>query len=831
MKKRILSFLLLAALLVGFLTGCGDKAENPNNTPGSTSQAKPEAAQTKYAYQAEYTPLELAKHSVQYISSMATSGDQMFLLASCITGTEPVVDEATGEPYTDGNGNAVTMDITESRLFQIDLATKAVRQLDYLQRQPEEGKFGYCYTAGLTSASDGGIWFFDQMYGYHYELPEDFDPEQGSTYDHYVDDGISITCYHYNAQGEAVEIFPLAVEQGTYLSDIRFADDGSIYATDYNAIFRFDTQGQLVGTTSEESGITGINGFVNLKDGIGVAQWTEEGYSVCPLDAQTMTLGEAISMPSDVYDPMPGFGEYEYTYLKNAAVYGFSQGTEPEKLFSWIDCDVDYSNINSYRIMEDGTIYAVESVYDSKEGCNTYNLITLRQVDASTLPEKQILTLACLYLPWNLRTEIISFNKSHQDVRINVADYSEYATEEDYNAGIQKLNTEILSGVVPDIFYVDGSIPLDIYASRGILLDLWTLIDADAELSRDDLMTHFFDTISTNGKLYQITSSFGINTVVGRSDVIGSADSWTLEEMLKVYETLEEGASLMGEMDTREGMFYTILTRNSNRFIDWENSECSFNSQSFIDLLNLINQFPETFDYENYDWNDYSSEGLRMRMRKQLVQSVSLMCFTDVQYYDTMCDNLPNYIGVPTSDGNGSSFSIYGGLAISASCANVDAAWSFVRNRLTEEYQNENNGSFPTNRHAFEAYTENCMLPQYGDPSEYYGVSTAKRTAAALAVTEENADGEGETSEDQEIPRGSYWFDDNEIVNYYHLTQETYDRFMALYERTNAVASDNDSVNKIIEEECGAFFAGQKTAEETARLIQEKVTLYVYEQS
>ena len=44
------------------------------------------------------------------------------------------------------------------------------------------------------------------------------------------------------------------------------------------------------------------------------------------------------------------------------------------------------------------------------------------------------------------------------------------------------------------------------------------------------------------------------------------------------------------------------------------------------------------------------------------------------------------------------------------------------------------------------------------------------------------------------------------------------------------MSATNQAINTIIEEECQAFFAGQKTAEETARLIQDRAGLYVFEQ-
>ena len=82
----------------------------------------------------------------------------------------------------------------------------------------------------------------------------------------------------------------------------------------------------------------------------------------------------------------------------------------------------------------------------------TYQLIVLHRVDASEIKEKKVLTLACMYLDWNLRSMIVEYNKTNDEYRINVVDYSEYATDDDYNAGVTKLTTEIISGSVPDIF-------------------------------------------------------------------------------------------------------------------------------------------------------------------------------------------------------------------------------------------------------------------------------------------------------------------------------------------------------------------------------------------
>ena len=86
-----------------------------------------------------------------------------------------------------------------------------------------------------------------------------------------------------------------------------------------------------------------------------------------------------------------------------------------------------------------------------------------------------------------------------------------------------------------------------------------------------------------------------------------------------------------------------------------------------------------------------------------------------------------------------------------------------------------------------------------------------------------------ETGEKIRNPKTWYWSGEEEI-EIYVMEQAQYDLFMDLYERTDGVASWNEEISSIIRTECEAFFAGQKTAEETARLIQDRAGLYVFEQ-
>lgn len=798
MKHKIAGLLLAAGLLSSLLTGCSKE----ESAAGSETQA--EAAQTVYAYQASYLPLDAGEYEVSYINAMCVSGENLFVTAECRTGTKPAVDEITGEPYLDENGQPVEEAVTQTYLFRVDPADGSLTRAEGFAPQGlPEGQLGYTYVNGLQPGPDGSVWLTEYQNTYSYDLPEDFDAAAGDPYAYYTPGKSTMTCRRVDAQGQQLQAVTLELEPESSLSYVRVLEDGTVYAADWMNLYLYDGEGQLQKTISLD-GASLYALYPLSSTQMGVLAWQESGNVLLPVDAQTGTFGEAIEIQGNAYNLVEGFGDYLYLYEYNGTFYGVRRDSgEQEKLFAWLDCDVDTSYLGARCFAPDGTAYALDVNYEKE--LPAFTLITLQKVDASTLPQREELILAAVWLDWDVRSEIVRFNKSQDQVRIVVKDYSEYNTDEDATAGLQKLNTEILSGVVPDLFYLNGTIPADVYGAKGIFQDLWPLIDGDGELSRDDLMTHFFEVLSVEGKLYQVTDQFAITSAVGRSDRVGTASGWTLAELQQAYAALEPGATVFGEMDTQSGILNVCIDRNVGTFVDWSTLQCSFDSQEFIDLLNFVRSFPAEFDDANYDWSLYESEGLRMRAGKQLLMYCWLYSFDDVMRNWAMTDGTANYIGFPTTGNNGSTFQLSDGLAISSTCRNTEAAWSFVRRFLTEEHQSaEYMWFFPTNRHAFEAYAQRMMTVEY-------------RTDAL----------EGE---ENRIAKSYYWFGEEDEVPIYAMEQAAYDQFLELYERCTCVSTANDAVSEIIAQEAEPFFAGQKTAEQTAKLIQDRVSLYVFEQ-
>ena len=134
---------------------------------------------------------------------------------------------------------------------------------------------------------------------------------------------------------------------------------------------------------------------------------------------------------------------------------------------------------------------------------------------------------------------------------------------------------------------------------------------------------------------------------------------------------------------------------------------------------------------------------------------------------------------------------------------------------------------------------QTCALPIYQEENSYYGLPTNaavfNEQIKNLMTIEYQTDADGnplldENGEKLVNPKASYWFDENNQYTIDVMTQEQLDQIMALYSSTELVSQNDEEVMNIIKGETEAYFAGSKTLDDTVRLIQNRVSLYVAEQ-
>lgn len=580
-------------------------------------------------------------------------------------------------------------------------------------------------------------------------------------------------------------------------------NEGRIIVVGDQTIYAFDPDGSLA---FRIEGDFWPNGIVLLRDGtVAVSGWGETNLKLYPLDIQKRGYGKAVDMPSNAYSMMPGTAGYDFFYQDGMYLYGYSLETgEKTKIINWLDVDINSNYVSGQVVKEDGTIFCVLNSW--KEDAVQTELVTAMKVPADSVPKKETLTMAVMYAG-ELYDKVVDFNRHNDKVRIQILDYSEFNDYEngDYDAGRTKLLTEILSGNVPDIIALD-QLPYKQFAAKGLLEDLYPYIERDPDMSREDFFPNVFQALEVDGKLYEITPSFNVQTLIGAASVVGTKPGWTYQDLKDALATMPEGCDPLDMYTTREDMLRTLLCADMDHYVDWSTGKCSFESDDFIELLEFVGMFPDSIP-DDIEWessSDRIAQGRQM-LTSAYLYSVDSILWSDMQFGDAGC----TYIGYPTNEGVGSMMYLDAGYGMSAACRNKDAAWEFLRSFLLKDAQ-ENVWGIPVSKAVFQEKLDEVMTPEY--------------------VTDENGKIMlDENGEKMQVSRGSYWDDDGEHP-IYAMTREQADKLLEAITTCTKVYNNDDSIYKIVFEQAQAYFSGQKSARDVAKLIQSKVTIYVNEQ-
>jgi len=133
-----------------------------------------------------------------------------------------------------------------------------------------------------------------------------------------------------------------------------------------------------------------------------------------------------------------------------------------------------------------------------------------------------------------------------------------------------------------------------------------------------------------------------------------------------------------------------------------------------------------------------------------------------------------------------------------------EACWDFLRTLYLDEYQNNIEYGFPVSRKALLAEAEKAMQPRTYTYTDEEGKKVTEEIESSMFLNGKQI----------RMPRPQ---------------QKDIDEVMRILENAHARMMIDENISRIINEETGAFYAGQKTAEETADIIQSRVSVYIRE--
>ena len=441
--------------------------------------------------------------------------------------------------------------------------------------------------------------------------------------------------------------------------------------------------------------------------------------------------------------------------------------------------------------------------------------------DRPPKPEDGVLIYAALNpVTAELDKSITKFNASHEDVQIEVRDYSD-------ESGVKRLFTELSLGQVPDIMelhrlgkgpncdvawvqtsYLDRPegeywMPYRQMVQKGYLEDLWPYIERDPDLGLDGVLMPPLKAAEVNGGLYMLFRDVSITTMVAPEHIVGDQWGWTMDELMEAYSTMPEDSTILRFNSTRQDVFSMLCAPLLDQYVDMKTGEAFFDSQGFRDMVAFLEAFPEEFKTPLSQEEIEAEIVERMLGGKQLLEAWTIAAMWYLTDLDVEFGAPAVLVGYPTADGSlGSYFNLHGSkLAMSSDCQDKESAWEFMRQIIAKRY----NYNAMRDLRRRPSVMKTCVnLANYNLGNEIdLEYDRGKRVSGPLSKDLFTVD----------FP------DEDDLL-----------LFEKLINSTTQIYWPDNALSDIVWEALGPYFAGDRTLDDTLRLLDNRVSLYLNEQ-
>jgi len=557
--------------------------------------------------------------------------------------------------------------------------------------------------------------------------------------------------------------------------------DASIVQFDSSGVYQFSVP-HPEGTWTGSAGIP----FQRTDGTVLFPIWDlDEGNGLFYIDNELQRLIPYQSLP-DANSFLPGLHGTELFLTTDVGVYSYClESGEQNRVFHWLEIDVWTSSI--FHAGEGRFAFLDSS--GAQWWTDTIGVLTRTLVQDDT---RTIVTMASLSPNyWFIR----EFNRQSTEYRIVVLDYSDY----DISAAMTRFNINMIAGIAPDIIDFTHLNYRDL-ANGGFLADINVWFDNDSHISRTDFHERVFEVLEVNGNLYAVAPSFFIKTYLAPASLVGSTPGITLDRLMQLDAQFNDGNSLL-QNAFAQSFIDTHSMINRSRLMDFDMGTVHFETDEFIQVL----EYAGRMEYANI--SPHSELSAPNYEHEHVPFEVDIRRGNDhISFH--MIDNLDELyvielhsgreitpIGFPVEDGVGSLMLPISLFGIGEGAQNPSGAWAFIRFMLTT-MQGEMRDGILVSRAAFDEWAIQTMNPPPMVDS----------------------------------PELSDLYIDGVRIDFVPIKQDQVNRTLEMIETLGGVFVEGDEiVVNIVAEETGGFFRGHRSAEDTARIIQNRVEIYVSE--
>lgn len=603
----------------------------------------------------------------------------------------------------------------------------------------------------------------------------------------------------------------------SYMSLIS-SDDGFYISVDFDTMFYVSSGGEYVEDIA--TGGRTICGIANDNEGNPAALLceSEKQYYVKLVDGKIAEETYCGDFGTNVRGFGSGFGEYSVSAVLSDGLYVLKDA-KLQRLSDFSDNDFHPYNIISCMMTAENE-FAVVILTNSGE----YEMRLLTERDISEIKSKQIIKMAIVLGKGSdiIDDRLKKFNSESDSYKVEVVNYGNTSNDFDFSPCYDALKEDIISGNAPDIIRFNGDLPVAAFGSReSLFVDLYTLLDNDKELSRSDFLDGFLEGYETNGKLLMFNTEFYINTVAVKDKFLNGLKSWNYEEFENVYRNMPDDMVFSSDAVrcTRSDVFMSFC--NYSSFVDYDNAVCHFDSPEFINTMKFISENKIGLTEDEY-WNGERRYEGNYYAEIHRSDKALAMTFEPIRGFNGFKEKEQGYmgepttfIGYPTENGCPNYCRIDVGYGIMANSDNIEGAWEFLKYYLIDESK---------------------------DTRFYFSGLEKKFEEQADESTKEHIEIDPETGEEYS-GESFYWYDNGGMYNegetppelhkvdILPLTEEQRTEYEALVrEAVKNVYIYDSTLYSILQEELTCYFEGERSAEETAKIIQNRAAIYLSEQ-
>lgn len=439
--------------------------------------------------------------------------------------------------------------------------------------------------------------------------------------------------------------------------------------------------------------------------------------------------------------------------------------------------------------------------------------------DVPTVPEKMI-TVYSLREDNNIRQAVSFYQTQHSDVFVSYQigmDSGDSVTRED---ALKKLNTEIMAGEGPDLIVMDD-MPLDSYASKGLLMDL---TDYLAEYSKKEpLFDNVIDALKKDGKAYVAPATIAVPGLASGAE--GMENVHDLADLAGVVEQQREKypeKDIIGISGAR-GILKRFAATSEPKWITAERAVDKGVIGEYLELCKRI--FDAQMDGLDEDVIEYYNvRNERMAEYYGVAQdAIDWEIFLDVMSYiggeqrmiTGWDDSQYSYLQVNSINRNkgfestkliameGQCTHVFKPvtmMAVSAASKQPDLAMGFLDTFLSAQVQGMYDG-LPLNQKGFDIQftPDKDILGQGGEPDDYGSVYTTDGEGFALGFT-------------------FYWPSDEMIAS-----------FKAELAALNTAYIPDQMLEKAVFDQGVSYMQDEKSLDEALNEIEKAVSIYMAE--